>query len=221
MRQIFTITACVVATVFLATACSKKDMIAQKDQEIAELNADVQQFEQQIDELESEVETQRKMNRELESTLSEMREEKDVLLRQREGLTHISLDGAATFPTASAELTEDAKRVINRVGKVLQDYPDRWVVIEGHADERAINESFKWKYASNWELSTARANAVLHYLLDEFDVDPARVKAVGLGAFHPLDESSTPDAWAKNRRVVITVGSKLNIERHMASRNDQ
>jgi chemotaxis protein MotB len=203
--------------VVVAAGCAKKGLIAQKDQQISDLNAKVQSLEDEIARLESKSEDEQSVNKEMEHALADLREKQEVWIDEREGLIHITLNGAANFPTASADLTKEAKRVIDRLGGVLQKYPDRWILIEGNADERPIAKDLRWKYPSNWELSTARANAVLHYLLDNFHLDPDRVQAVGLGKYHPVDDHSSPEAWAKNRRVVITVGSKLNVEKRMAS----
>lgn len=217
MRKLRFVSMLLMAVAFVATGCAKKELIEQKDQQIADLDAQVQKLGGEIDELESELQKQRELNDELQKSLSDLQNKHEVWLQERKGLMHITLDGAANFPTAQADLTEEAKRAIDRLGGVLQNYPDRWVLIEGHADERPIAKSFRWKYPSNWELSTARANAVLHYLLRNFDLDPSRVKAVGLGEYHPVAGGSSPDAWAKNRCVVITVGNKLDVEKQMAS----
>lgn len=203
-----------------ATGCAKKDLLAQKDRQIADLDAEVVNLEGQLDDLQGQLDAQRDANRELEQSLADLREKQQVWIEQREGLMHITLDGSAGFGVARADLTDDAKRAIDRIAASLERYPDRWVLIEGHTDERAIADSYRWKYPSNWELSTARANAVLHYLTGNFDLDPARLKAVGYAGYHPVDDRSTPEAWSSNRRVVITIGSRLDIEKYMASRSE-
>ncbi|MEJ2721976.1 MAG: OmpA family protein [bacterium] len=218
MKQTRTLLMAVIAVALVTTGCAKKQLLEEKDRQIADLRDNVQQLQEKNDELESQIMTQRNMNNELENTLADLRSKNDVLIDERDQLTHITLDGSANFATASANLTKEAKQVLDRIAAVLQNYPDRWVLIEGHADKRPIDEGLKWKYPSNWELSTARANAVLHYLLDHSTLDPSHVKAVGLGIYHPADEGSTPEALAKNRRVVIVVGSSVNVEKRMASK---
>lgn len=211
MKRIWIIPVLLAAAVATA-GCSNKDLINQKNQQIEDLNQNVDQLQGRVDELQS-------SNEQLEKSLADLRSRNQVLVEKRDGLMHITLDGAARFETAKAELSADARQVLDRLADALSKYPDRWVLIEGHADQRPIAGSYRWKYASNWELSTARANAVLHYLIDNHNVDPEHVKSVGLGPYHPVDGSGTPEAQAKNRRVEIVVGSKMDIENRMASRS--
>ena len=193
------------AAMVMATGCSKKELIAQKDAEIAGLRADVTR-------LESEAAEQKRMTDDLNAQLADLQEQKRVWLEEKEGLTFITLDGAATFGTAQADLTNDGTEIIDRVWSVLQNYPDRRVLVEGHTDSRPIAPSFRWKYASNWELSSARAHAVLHYLEGKYAIEPNRLAAVGYGEYDPVADNESAEGRAQNRRVVITVGSKASVE---------
>jgi len=192
-------------TMVMATGCSKKELIAQKDAEIAGLRADVAQFE-------SEAAEQKRMTDDLNAQLADFQEQKRVWLEEKDGLTFITLDGAATFGTAQADLTTEGQEVIDRIWNVLQNYPDRRVLVEGHADSRPISPGFRWKYASNWELSSARAHAVLHYLENKHAIEPTRLAAVGYGENDPAADNESTEGRAQNRRVVITVGSKAAVE---------
>ena len=199
----------VVAVAALATAgCSNKKLIAQKDSEIAGLQSDVTR-------LQSEVEQQKRMNEDLNAQLAGLHAENGVLMQQKDDLTFITLDGAATFGTAQADLTPEGREVIDNVWSVLTNYPDRRVLIEGHTDSRPIRPSYHWKYPSNWELSSARAHAVLQYVLARHDVNPARLAALGYGEYHPVGDNATQDGRSMNRRVVITIGSVQSVQRHM------
>lgn len=194
------------------TGCTKKDLIERQNNQIESLNQDVSELHSEVQRLEN-------TNQDLRSSLENLRKEKSVLVDQRDGLMHITLDGAARFATAKATLTADAKDAIDRIADVLQDYPDRWILVEGHADRRSIADTYKWKYPSNWELSAARANAVVHYLISNHNIDPQRLKSVGMGDLHPASDGDTPEARATNRRVEIVVGSRTDIENRMAARS--
>jgi chemotaxis protein MotB len=198
--------------------CSKKALIQQKDAEIASLQSSVAELQGQVSELQSSLEQQRKMTEELNSELADLRDQQRILIEERDGLTHITLDGAATFGTAQADLTDDAKGILDRVWDVLQNYPDRRILIEGHTDSRPIAMTYREKFASNWELSSARAHSVLHYLRYQHKADPSRMAAVGYGASVPVADNSTLEGRAQNRRVVITVGSKMDIEARISQR---
>ncbi|HEX6790812.1 MAG TPA: OmpA family protein [Candidatus Krumholzibacteria bacterium] len=199
-------TTMIVAVALLASAgCSKKELIAQKDAEIADL-------QQRTTALEGELEEQKKMTMDLNAQLADLQDQQRVLVEERDGLTQITLEGSATFGVANAYLTREGKEAIDQVWSVLQNYPDRRILIEGHTDNRPIRSTYRNVFASNWELSSARALSVLHYVESKFGPEPDRLAAVGYGEYMPVAENDTPEGRAANRRVVITVGSKMAIQ---------
>jgi chemotaxis protein MotB len=206
----------VAAALAVSAGCSNKDLIKQKDAQIGDLQSQVTTLNQKVDDLNSQVDQQQKMSDELKSSLADLERQNKVLIQQKDGLTHITLDGAATFGTAQAWLTADARNTLDRIWNVLQNYPDRRILIEGHTDNRPIAMSYREHFASNWELSTARANAVLHYLAAKHQLDTSRVAAVGYGPSVPVADNATAAGRAQNRRVVITVGSQLQIEQRVS-----
>jgi chemotaxis protein MotB len=195
----------VVCLPMIATGCAKRSTVTR-------LNGELTQKDQQIRQLQDQLTTQQRMNEDLQAQLSDLTAQNRVLIETNNGLTHITLDGAATFASASASLTAPSREVIDRIWGVVGNYPDRWVLIEGHADNRRINRNLRWKYPSNWELSSARAHAVLHYILDKHGADPRRMKVVGYGDQHPVADNASSGGRSENRRVVITIGSKQDVE---------
>lgn len=114
--------------------------------------------------------------------------------------------GEVLFPTASAELTSAGAQQIRELARVLQQIagqipPDiAWVLrIDGHADRNPIRSA---RFASNWELSAARAIAVAQLLIAE-GLPPNRVAAAAFGDTQPLDTADTPEAFARNRRIEL------------------
>jgi chemotaxis protein MotB len=112
----------------------------------------------------------------------------------------LSLPESATFPVASADVTSDAQAVIDRVATTLEPL-DVAVRIEGHTDDTPIRTV---RYSSNWELSTARASAVVARFIQQ-RVDPRRLSAAGYGEFHPRTSNATAGGRASNRRVDVVV----------------
>jgi len=200
-----TTTMLAVVALFASAGCSKKELIAQKDAEIAQLQS-------QNASLTGELEEQKKMTDELNTQLADLQEQQRVLVEEKDGLTQITLDGSATFGVANAYLSNDGMETIDRVWDVLANYPDRRILIEGHADNRPIRSSYQSVYRSNWELSSARALSVLHYVENKFQPEPDRLAAVGYGEYMPVADNGTSEGRAANRRVVITVGSKMAIQ---------
>ncbi len=113
----------------------------------------------------------------------------------------VSLPERATFDEGSADVSTQAQQVIRRVAGELegQAYVLR---IEGHTDNRPIRTP---RFPSNWELSTARAGAVVAYLVNELGFPPERLSAAGYGEFHPRVPNDSPDNRARNRRIDIVV----------------
>jgi chemotaxis protein MotB len=194
----------VLALVVTGAGCNKKELM-QKDQQIADLEA-------RNTTLSGELEEQKKMTMELNTQLADLQDQQRVLVEERDGLTHITLEGSATFGVANADLTGDGRDVIDQVWSVLENYPDRRILVEGHADDRPISSSYRHVFKSNWELSSARALSVLHYVENKFQPEPDRLAAVGYGEYMPVADNDTPEGRMANRRVVITVGSKMAIQ---------
>ena len=110
------------------------------------------------------------------------------------------------FDTASSEIQEDGKMQLRKVAQTLQEisteFPDDlgWILrIDGHTDERPIQSE---RFASNWELSTARAISVVKFFLSE-GIDAKRLAAAGFGSTHPITNKKTEKAYRQNRRIEI------------------
>lgn len=114
----------------------------------------------------------------------------------------LTMNGALLFDSGSAELKEDAKGVLNKVGSILELYSTGIVEIEGHTDNVPISNSV---YASNEELSSARALSVFYYLVDTTYLDPTNLKHSGMGERSPIADNSTAEGRSMNRRVEIRI----------------
>jgi chemotaxis protein MotB len=112
----------------------------------------------------------------------------------------LSLPESATFPVATADVTPAAQAVIDRVASTLEPLAVA-IRIEGHTDDTPIKTA---RYSSNWELSTARASAVVARFIDQ-RMDPRRLSAAGYGEFHPRASNATAEGRASNRRVDVVV----------------
>jgi chemotaxis protein MotB len=119
----------------------------------------------------------------------------------------LKITGTLMFPIGSAKINANFEPFLETIAKIIRenDYP---VAIEGHTDNIPIANSPL--YPSNWELSSARATAVLRYLVERQGIDPKRLMAVGYADTRPLVPNDTPENRAKNRRV----------EFHFKSKND-
>ena len=119
----------------------------------------------------------------------------------------LTLKGALLFESGSANLKDDVKPTLDKVGMILQKYSTGTVEIEGHTDNVPITGG---RYASNNELSSARALSVFNYFMDTTSLNPAYLKHAGRGEYVPIADNSTPEGRAKNRRVEIRIFNSLN-----------
>ena len=126
-------------------------------------------------------------------------------MERLEQMTVLRLADHMLFPTGSAQLTGDGSRVMDRLGSVLSRYPDHEIRVEGHTDNRPIRAEAKDRFASNWELSTARATTVVRKMINEFKLSPTRLVAVGRGEFMPVTSNATTEGRSRNRRVEIHI----------------
>ncbi|MCG8430226.1 MAG: OmpA family protein [Candidatus Omnitrophica bacterium] len=107
------------------------------------------------------------------------------------------------FDSGQAEIREQGKEALEKVAAVLQrDVPGAFIAIEGHTDNVPIRHS---GWATNWELASARALAVLHYLIATGELDADRLSANSYGEFRPVAGNDTPEGRQKNRRVEIII----------------
>ncbi|MFH1777194.1 MAG: OmpA family protein [Candidatus Omnitrophota bacterium] len=141
--------------------------------------------------------------RQLERSLRKEIENKTLSLDMAERGLIITFVAEVLFDSGKAEIKTEARKSLDEVAKVLNEtVADRDISIEGHTDNVPIKHS-GWK--SNWELSTARAVSVLHYLVDQKNILPQRVSATGYGEQKPIASNDTKEGKAKNRRVEIVI----------------
>ena len=128
---------------------------------------------------------------------------------------HLQLVDKVLFKVGDDQLTDRGKQVLSRVAAALKDLPDKQVWVQGHTDDQPIfvpplpkkpppkgaPPPAPPKFATNWELSAARALTVVHYLQDVAKLDPSRLAALAFGQYRPVSRSNK----AANRRIEIVL----------------
>jgi len=137
-----------------------------------------------------------------ESLKQELGEAKAKLAMTERGLVLTFLD-EIFFDSGKAVIKEEGKEALDKVARVLKEtVADSPVAVEGHTD----NEPIKYSgWLSNWELSSGRALAVLHYFVEKHSLAPERLQAVAHGEFHPVASNDTPEGRRQNRRVEVVI----------------
>jgi len=130
----------------------------------------------------------------------------DLSVIQKNGKVYVSLSENLLFPSGSAVVNPKGVDALSKLAAVLNLNPTVSVNIEGHTDSIPI----KGRYKDNWDLSTARADAIVRILVDTYRVDPVRVIASGHAFYDPVESNSTPEGRARNRRTEIILSPKLD-----------
>jgi chemotaxis protein MotB len=144
----------------------------------------------------------------LEAQMRRALESRDVTISELQGRLTVDILDRVLFDTGEATLKPEGIEVLRQVAGVLAQVPQRPIHVIGHTDNVPIRPAARGPYASNWELSTARALAAVRFLTEQAGVDPRRVGAVGYGEYRPLADNATPEGRARNRRIAIVVMSE-------------
>jgi len=170
-----------------------------KNKEIARLKETLSQKEKALDDLKESI-------KEKEKSLDDLKKELEKLnIEVKESKSGISLTMSEIllFEPGSDVLSGKGKSILDKVADILKEkYPDNEINIEGHTDNQPIQKS-GWK--SNWELGSSRSLSVLHYLVEEKGLNAKKVSGTTYGEFRPVEDNSTPEGQAKNRRAVILI----------------
>ena len=146
-------------------------------------------------------------------TRSLSREEmKEVDVQVMKGVVYISLADNMLYQSGSYEVNSRAKKTLSKIAKIIQDYKDYDVLIEGNTDNVPVSTtSAKMKnIRNNWDLSALRASSVVQYLQDNFGISPKRMTAGGRGEYNPVTTNDTEVGKMRNRRTQIIITPKLD-----------
>lgn len=141
-------------------------------------------------------------------TRSLSREElKEVEVQVLKGVVYISLADNMLYKSGSYEVNERAGETLSKIAKIIMDYKDYDVLIEGNTDPDPI---IRANIRNNWDLSALRASSVVQVLQNSYGVDPKRMTAAGRGEYNPIAENVSPIGKQRNRRTQIIITPKLD-----------
>lgn len=141
-------------------------------------------------------------------TRSLTREEmNDVDVQVLKGVVYISLADNMLYKSGSYEIGPRAGETLEKIAKIIGDYKDYDVLIEGNTDNVPISQK---NIRNNWDLSTLRASSVVQALQNQYGVDPKRLTAAGRGEYNPVASNATEKGKQRNRRTQIIITPKLD-----------
>ena len=133
--------------------------------------------------------------------------DKDIEVNVEKGVVFISISDKLLFNSGSYVVSERAKEVLGKVAKVVLDKPEIEFMVEGHTDNKSIQNEV---LLDNWDLSVKRATSVVRVLQNDFGVQPERMTAAGRSYYVPVADNDTSENRSKNRRTRIVVLPKLD-----------
>ncbi len=134
-------------------------------------------------------------------------EMQDLDIKVLKGVVYISLADNMLYRSGSYEISEKAGEILSKIAKIILDYKDYDVLVEGNTDTDPISRP---NIRNNWDLSTLRASSVVQALQNNYGVDPKRMTAGGRGEYNPVASNSIIEGKALNRRTQIIITPKLD-----------
>ena len=132
---------------------------------------------------------------------------KDVDVQVLKGVVYISLNDNMLYKSGSYEISPKAAETLSKIAKIITDYSDYEVLVEGNTDNVPIS---KTNIRNNWDLSALRASSVVQELQNKYGVNPSRLTAGGRGEYNPVADNATQEGRSKNRRTQIIITPKLD-----------
>lgn len=186
-------------------------------EEIKGLLTQLEKAEEDLFERESKLRELQSLIKQRDSSMNALRErvEQSLLgfkdsgleIEVKNGKVYVKMSNQLLFKSGSTVIDQRGRDALSQLATVLSQQTDISVMIEGHTDNKPINNA---RIADNWDLSVLRSTEVARILTIENGIDPKRIIASGRSEFMPTDEADTQEARAKNRRTEIILSPKLD-----------
>lgn len=197
-----------------------KQELGAKDEEIRRLKGRVADLEtvrdeletlgsalqRQVSEKEKEMAALRSTQDELVSELKQEIDDRRVEVERIRDKLRVEMVDEVLFDSGEAFIKEDGIRVLTKIGAVLKKAGDRAIEIQGHTDNVPIRGALARRFATNWELSAARAINVVRFLQDRSGLSPKNLVAHAFSEYQPRASNETDEGRRKNRRIEIILG---------------
>ena len=145
----------------------------------------------------------------LASELKRQLKSKEMTIKGFEEKLSITFVDRVLFDSGQATITAEGRSILTRVGEILKNVHGMQIRVVGHTDNRPIRKEYHHKFPSNWELSSARAAAVVRYFQRESGLDPKSLEIAGRSFYRPVASNETEEGRAQNRRVEVIIAPDL------------
>lgn len=131
----------------------------------------------------------------------------DVNVKVLKGVVYISLSDSMLYKSGSYEISSGAMETLSKIAKIIKDYSDYDVLVEGNTDDVPIHRT---NIRNNWDLSALRASSVVQCLQEKFGINPSRLSAAGRGEYNSVADNATASGRQRNRRTEIIITPRLD-----------
>ena len=180
----------------------QEDQVDELRDQLADLKGEKASVESKVDRLQTTYEA-------LISDLKEQIEKREVTIESFEKRISVSFVDRILFDFGKETITPEGREVLKKVGGILKDVQGRQIRVIGHTDDVPILPEYRYRFPSNWELSAARAAAVVRHFERETGLDPKNLEVVGRSFYYPVASNKTADGRSQNRRVEIIIAPKF------------
>jgi chemotaxis protein MotB len=184
------------------------DLASTSEATIKNSNLTIAEQEKRLKDLQTLIQSQKDILTKLKKTIADALvnfKPDELTVELKEGRLYVSLQEKLLFKSGSAIVDPKGKEALKTLAAVLNTTQDISVMIEGHTD----NVPVSGKYEDNWALSVARSTSIVRILTNDYKVDPRTVIAAGRAEYFPLNDNTTVDGKAKNRRIEIILSPNL------------
>ena len=194
---------------YVSQVVSLKEEITRGNKEIERLQRSLSDLQGQEAQLKDEIDQLRSTHDAILSQLKDQIQNREVTIEELEKKLSVTFMDRVLFKSGRATITPDGREILRRVGHILKNVTDKQIRVVGHTDNKAILPEYRNKYPSNWELSAARAGAVVRYFQKEMGLNARNMEAVGRSFYEPIASNGTEEGRAQNRRVNIIIAPRI------------
>ena len=173
------------------------------EDQIAEMDMQLQEKENQLKEKEVVIDELASTRQSIEASLKDQIASQQIKLENIEGKLRITFVDKILFNSGSARVNQEGQQTLLSLADSLRKEPDQTIVVEGHTDDVKVGQALQKVFPTNWELSTARATAVVRFLQEQAEIGPERLSAAGYSFYKPVAENDSEEGRAQNRRIEI------------------
>lgn len=179
------------------------NQVAQLEREVAQLEGELDKEKTTVEVQQREISDLAQQRQEIESNLKAQIANKDVRIQEIEGKLMVTFVDKILFDSGSVMVKPEGQEVILRLAESFKNKPNQMIVVQGHTDDVKIGGALIDKFPTNWELSAARATAVVRFLQEQGGIEPERLTASGFSFYKPVASNETEEGRKQNRRIEI------------------